>query len=103
MHCLLVEISVEGDWFLCGSFVEEQLDCAVAARPGGILADEMGLGKTVELLACVLLHPMPASDSTSVRWSQPTWMLSHYSYVKAQMRGLWVQCIMGTSFALRFV
>lgn len=48
-----------------GFFVEEQLDFAVAVRPGGILADEMGLGKTVELLACVLLHPMPASDSTS--------------------------------------
>lgn len=49
-----------------GFFVEEQMDFTLASRPGGILADEMGLGKTVELLACVLLHPMPASVPTSV-------------------------------------
>lgn len=48
-----------------GFFVEEQTDFTAPARPGGILADEMGLGKTVELLACILLHPMPVSDPAS--------------------------------------
>ncbi|XP_049511078.1 E3 ubiquitin-protein ligase SHPRH isoform X3 [Dermacentor silvarum] len=48
-----------------GFFVEKKMDFVATARPGGILADEMGLGKTVELLACILLHPMPTYDQTS--------------------------------------
>ncbi|XP_075553383.1 E3 ubiquitin-protein ligase SHPRH isoform X5 [Dermacentor variabilis] len=47
-----------------GFFVEKKMDFVGAATPGGILADEMGLGKTVELLACILLHPMPIYDQT---------------------------------------
>ncbi|XP_054921718.1 E3 ubiquitin-protein ligase SHPRH isoform X2 [Dermacentor andersoni] len=47
-----------------GFFVEKKMDFVGTATPGGILADEMGLGKTVELLACILLHPMPIYDQT---------------------------------------
>ncbi|KAH8021402.1 hypothetical protein HPB51_015582 [Rhipicephalus microplus] len=50
-----------------GFFVEKKMDFMATCRPGGILADEMGLGKTVEMLACILLHPMPpTSDLTLV-------------------------------------
>lgn len=52
-----------------GFFVEKKMDFVATARPGGILADEMGLGKTVELLACILLHPMPTYDQTSAEAS----------------------------------
>uniref|UniRef100_L7LZM8 Putative dead box-containing helicase-like transcription factor/dna repair protein n=1 Tax=Rhipicephalus pulchellus TaxID=72859 RepID=L7LZM8_RHIPC len=48
-----------------GFFVEKKVDFVATSRPGGILADEMGLGKTVEMLACILLHPMPTCDQTS--------------------------------------
>ncbi|XP_075750828.1 E3 ubiquitin-protein ligase SHPRH isoform X2 [Rhipicephalus microplus] len=50
-----------------GFFVEKKMDFMATCRPGGILADEMGLGKTVEMLACILLHPMPpTSDLTLI-------------------------------------
>lgn len=48
-----------------GFFVEKKMDFVATSRPGGILADEMGLGKTVEMLACILLHPMPTCDEAT--------------------------------------
>ncbi|KAL1417154.1 hypothetical protein MTO96_000637 [Rhipicephalus appendiculatus] len=55
-----------------GFFVEKKMDFLATPRPGGILADEMGLGKTVEMLACILLHPMPTCDQTSSGDVSPT-------------------------------
>ncbi|XP_064473017.1 E3 ubiquitin-protein ligase SHPRH-like isoform X2 [Ornithodoros turicata] len=56
----------------CGFFATEKLDFMAANQRGGILADEMGLGKTVELLACILLNPMPEQSLTTEHCSEDT-------------------------------
>lgn len=38
---------------------------------GGILAESMGLGKTVEVLACILAHPMPPANDGERRQELP--------------------------------
>ena len=43
-------------------YITSEKPTAVPLPTGGILADEMGLGKTVEVLACLLANPRPASD-----------------------------------------